>query len=186
MSGGDEEAVIDELLEFYPLDASVSEVSEETGLPPQRVRKTLERIEKDGKVYLSRSVAGVEMYRVNKLVMGLDLFNEGEYVESHDTLEEVWNLSEGEEKRFLRGLTNLGVAYAHYELGKLSAAKNVLEAVVELLEPFTPAYRGVRVRELMDDVEVSLETLEEIRQGADKGFTSPKVGYEPGEARVRS
>lgn len=65
----------------------------------------------------------------------VDLFNQREFFECHEVLEDLWRpLSSGSEKTFLQGVLQVGVGFHHWQNGNLTGAKNLLEAGCEKLE----------------------------------------------------
>ena len=49
------------------------------------------------------------MNKTAELRKGIEEFNRGDYFECHETLEDVWMLEAGENKRFYQGLIQLSV-----------------------------------------------------------------------------
>jgi len=60
------------------------------------------------------------------------LFQEGEYFEAHEVLEEAWRQAEGEERRFLQGLILLAAALHQAKSGR-KGLRNLRKAEGKLL-----------------------------------------------------
>lgn len=57
---------------------------------------------------------------------GIQLFNETEFFEAHEVLEDVWRAAPQPEKQFLQGLIQIAVAFHHYSTGNLAGARSLL------------------------------------------------------------
>jgi len=57
---------------------------------------------------------------------GIQLFNEAEFFEAHEVLEDVWRAAPATEKRFLQGLIQIAVAFHHHSTGNLVGARSLL------------------------------------------------------------
>ena len=68
-----------------------------------------------------------------KYVEGIRLFNEEEFFECHDVLEELWAETLGEDKKFLQGLIQASVALFHFGNENLGGARKLYHASLEKL-----------------------------------------------------
>ena len=66
-----------------------------------------------------------ELYRE-----GLRLFNEEEFFECHEVLEELWSETRGDEKKFLQGLIQAAVALFHFGNENFGGANGQLFTLV--------------------------------------------------------
>ena len=57
---------------------------------------------------------------------GIQLFNEAEFFEAHEVLEDVWRAAPATEKRFLQGLIQIAVAFHHHSTGNPLGARSLL------------------------------------------------------------
>ena len=66
---------------------------------------------------------------------GIELFNSGRFVESHEALEDVWREAPLHEdrRRHLQGLVQLAVAFHHQSTGNWQGARSVLERALRNL-----------------------------------------------------
>lgn len=55
-----------------------------------------------------------------RFLKGIELFNEREFFECHEVLEELWNAQEEPEKQLTQGILQIAVAYYHYLRGNYS------------------------------------------------------------------
>jgi hypothetical protein len=93
---------------------------------------------------------------------GLRLFNEGEYFEAHEALEDAWNAEEGTTKDLYRGILQVAVAYLHITRGNYDGAVKVFERSRKWLGGIPDVCKGVHVRELMDDSEIAFKELQRL------------------------
>ena len=71
-----------------------------------------------------------------KYLHGISLFNDAEFFDAHEALEDVWRAAPPENKKFLQGLIQVAVAFHHYSTGNRVGMRSVLErAIKNLAEP---------------------------------------------------
>ena len=80
---------------------------------------------------------------------GIDLFNQREFYECHDTIEEVWLQESSDRQPFLQGLIQAAVAFHHYQHGKWGAARSMLQLALEKLSPCKPTFEGFDILALV-------------------------------------
>ena len=85
---------------------------------------------------------------------GLELFNEGEYFECHDTLEDLWQGTRGVDRHFLQGLIQVSVGLYHMLNGNFKGAASQLRRGLEKLHPYAPAHRGIELKAFISEVTV--------------------------------
>jgi predicted metal-dependent hydrolase len=84
---------------------------------------------------------------------GVRLFNDEEFFECHEVLEELWSETQGESKKFLQGLIQAAVALFHFGNENFGGAKKLYFASSEKLEGFGDCYMGIALREFRADFE---------------------------------
>lgn len=82
---------------------------------------------------------------------GIRLFNERQFFECHDVLEELWDETLGDEKQFYQGLIHAAVALFHFETGNLGGARKMYDSTRRYLLPYTPRYAGIDLDRFLDD-----------------------------------
>ena len=85
----------------------------------------------------------------NQLDRGIDLFNQREFYECHDTIEEIWLQESSDRQPFLQGLIQAAVAFHHYEHGKWGAARSMLQMAIDKLSPYPNAFDGLEIGPLL-------------------------------------
>jgi hypothetical protein len=72
----------------------------------------------------------------DQYLRGIALFNQAEFFDAHEALEDVWRAAPPENKKFLQGLIQVAVAFHHYSTGNRVGMRSVLErAIRNLSEP---------------------------------------------------
>jgi uncharacterized protein len=92
-------------------------------------------------------------------VDGIRLFNDEEFFECHDVLEELWAETLGEEKKFLQGLIQASVALFHFGNENLGGARKLCDSCLEKLEPYGSSYMGLNLEKFLRDFRHCFEEL---------------------------
>jgi predicted metal-dependent hydrolase len=92
-------------------------------------------------------------------IKGIELFNEGNYYDAHEELEEAWNEDQGPGRDLYRGILQVGVAYYQIERGNYRGAVKMLLRVRQWLDPLPDTCRGVNLARLKEDVRAVHEAL---------------------------
>lgn len=83
---------------------------------------------------------------------GVDLFNNGEFFDAHEVLEDVWRAAPTAERKFLQALIQVAVALHHYTRGNLVGARSLLKRAVKNLAAYPDNFAGIELRELLDSL----------------------------------
>lgn len=94
-----------------------------------------------------------------KYIEGLRLFNEQEFFECHDVLEELWAETRGDETKFLQALIQVAVAMYHFGNGNMGGARKLYHASRDKLQNYRPHYWHINVDQLLDDFEHCFEEI---------------------------
>ena len=88
------------------------------------------------------------------------MFNEERFWESHETLEQLWRLSEGKEKNAIQGIILTAAAFVHYQRGEDKICLSVLQ----------------RARDKIPDMDIiGTIDLDWIRKSIDSVLESRKI-----------
>jgi uncharacterized protein len=90
--------------------------------------------------------------RRDLLEQGIELFNQGEFFECHEVLEEVWKDAHGDDKRFYQGLIQAAVAILHALRGNRDGARKQYAKARAKLDVAPAEHMGLAVRELREDL----------------------------------
>ncbi|MCB8943651.1 MAG: DUF309 domain-containing protein [Ardenticatenaceae bacterium] len=97
-----------------------------------------------------------------KAIKGLQLFNEGQYFECHEELEDAWNEDESPGRELYRGVLQVGVAYMQIQRGNYRGAIKMLLRVRQWLDPLPDICRGINIAQLRTDAQAVHDTLLEL------------------------
>ncbi len=84
-----------------------------------------------------------------KFLRGLDCFNQGQFFECHEVLEEIWLEETEEEKPFYQGIIQVAAGFHHYLNGNLAGTSSLLRQSVEKLRHIPPDSHGLDLGALM-------------------------------------
>jgi predicted metal-dependent hydrolase len=79
---------------------------------------------------------------------GLALFNEEEFFEAHEVLEDVWRPAPESERKFLQGLIQIAVALHHHSRGNLVGCRSLLARAHRNLSAYPDEHQGVDLASL--------------------------------------
>lgn len=94
-----------------------------------------------------------------EFVTALELWRQGEYWEVHEALEPLWMRLRGPEREFTQGVILLAAALHKAKSSPSGGWLNFTKAVRHL-EVIPPTYQGVRVAELIEEVQAALRDPE--------------------------
>jgi predicted metal-dependent hydrolase len=92
-------------------------------------------------------------------VSGLDLIRRGEFFAAHEELELEWRSAAPAERDFFQGLVHVAVAWYQAGRGNRRGCERQLEKATRRLGPFIPAYRGVDVADVLEQVARAQRTV---------------------------
>lgn len=96
------------------------------------------------------------------VAQGIQQFNRREFYACHDSIEQVWVETAGDERLVYQGLLQIAVAFYHMQQGNWRGALKMLERGRGKLLPFLPACRGVDLAALLVGVERCEAALREL------------------------
>ncbi len=125
-------------------------------------------------MHLRRGTAGVTEQGTSRMdelpelyLKGIWLFNEGEFFDCHDELEELWTQIQGEERKFIQGLIQAAVGLFHFGNGNLGGARKMYISAREKLELYPSPYMSIDLERFKTDLQHSFQEL------LDAGTTYP-------------
>lgn len=96
---------------------------------------------------------------VERYLHAIQLFNEQDFFECHDVLEEIWAESFGDQKTFLQGLIQASVALFHFGNENFGGARKLYVSSRERLERFPAEYLGVDLLRFIADFDACFQEL---------------------------
>jgi predicted metal-dependent hydrolase len=115
---------------------------------------------------------------------GLELYDRGDYWESHEALEELWRQVSGVEAGFYRGIIQLDAALIHTQRGHWQGVSNLLRRALTNLRDCPDHFQGLDVARLKRDLQAYLDEVEALRSGQKAEFDwslKPELRLEPQE-----
>jgi len=100
--------------------------------------------------------------RLDEFYAALREFNDGYWFESHETLEDLWQVTPLPERTFFQGVIQAAAAFVHLARGEYPGIFKLLDAALDKLRPFAPAVLGVDVAALVADLERCRDELEAL------------------------
>jgi uncharacterized protein len=88
-----------------------------------------------------------------KYLEGIRLFNDQQFFECHEVLEELWSETIGSEKKFYQGLIQAAVALFHFGNENLGGARKVYESSRANLAQYGCRFQGMDLERFRADME---------------------------------
>ena len=105
-----------------------------------------------------------------KLKEAVSLFNQQEYFNCHEILEEIWREATTDDKHFYEGLIRLSTGlHLRFHRHIPQGAINLLTQGLMRLENYRPTYLGVDVARLYTEIDEHLQNLKASKK-AQPGF----------------
>ncbi|MCH7608052.1 MAG: DUF309 domain-containing protein [Chloroflexi bacterium] len=118
------------------------------GERPALDRRWLAHLRRDG----AAAGDGATLAYSGTLERGIAEFNDGRFFASHETWEALWRDTRYPERLFCLALTKLGAGFEHGRRANPHGAAKLLSDALAFLAPFMPAFAGLDVRALHEDV----------------------------------
>jgi uncharacterized protein len=98
-----------------------------------------------------------------RFLKGLSLFNEGEYYECHEVIEELWLETPSEDpfRNLYKGVIQAAAAIYQFDRGILTGARGLYATCIPYLEAYLPVSMGLNVKKLVDELKDSFSVLQE-------------------------
>ena len=95
-----------------------------------------------------------------QLQRGIRLFNDEEFFQCHEVLEEAWKPERGPRRLFLQSLIHLAVGLYHCQRGNPVGASRQLRKGLKKLDAYMPSCEGIDTRRLYRDALAALEQID--------------------------
>jgi len=90
---------------------------------------------------------------------GIRLFNEQEFFDCHDVLEELWSETRGERHLFLQGMIQASVAMFHFGNENFGGARKLYRSAREKLEQYPSPFMEIDLLRFLLDFEACFQEL---------------------------
>ncbi len=121
------------------------------------------------------------------LLKGVAQFNQGEFFEQHETLEDLWRAETREVRRLYQGILQIGVAMYHIGRRNHHGAMHMLTRGPNYLRAFAPACQSIDVSDLLTQaasIRAEVERLGPDRLGHFDWSLTPVVRFVDPPARA--
>lgn len=95
------------------------------------------------------------------------LFNERDYFEAHEALEDLWVVEVAPLRDYYKGLIQAAVALCHWERGNLSGARKLWVSARRYLSPYPERYEGLELGLLRESLDTLFAPLTTGRGGTE-------------------
>lgn len=148
--------VSDDALEFNMFATNEEELAKNKGA----LQKSFPRILTLKLIDKASELVGKE----EALRQGVEYFNQQRFWESHEILEQVWNVSTGPERDVVQGLILTAAAFVHYQKGEDDIGLSILARAWNKLGP-RKAISGIHIEKLKANVQdiLSSKTIKLFR-----------------------
>lgn len=103
-------------------------------------------------------MSGVDL---SELRRGVVLFNQAEFFEAHEVLEDIWRAAPKDQKLVLQGLVQVAVGLHHHSTGNLVGAKSVLKRALRNLGHESESPGGIQLSPVRERLGRCIEALED-------------------------
>ena len=86
---------------------------------------------------------------LDDLARGIARFNQSEFFEAHEALEDVWPAAPAEQKKFLQGLVQAAVAFYHFSTGNRTGMRSVMQRALRNLDGCPADFHGIDIAQLL-------------------------------------
>lgn len=127
-------------------------------------------------------LAGDELRaRLDEFYLALEQFNDGYWFESHETLEDLWQVTPLPERTMFQGIIQAAAALVHFARGEYPGIFKLFDAASEKLAEFRPSHLGVDVESFLTDIASTRAAFEEL--GEDRFIEwnerdAPRIAFE--------
>ncbi|MBI2620485.1 MAG: DUF309 domain-containing protein [Ignavibacteriales bacterium] len=113
---------------------------------------------------------------------GLERFNQRDFYEAHEVLEDLWHEYRENDRTFLQGLIQISAGLYHLDCRNFKGARSQLEKGLKKLAVYHPFHSGVNVGTLTGDVHRCLAAMDRIEKSKEGSFDLslfPSIHYSP-------
>ena len=113
---------------------------------------------------------------------GINKFNNKDFYECHDILEDVWFDVRGSSRRFYQGFIHLAVGFYHIlERDNPKGSLSQLNKGITKLEEYQPEFQGVELKNMLKKIQICITEIEKIKNGKSESFDIdliPKIKFD--------
>jgi hypothetical protein len=110
---------------------------------------------------------------------GIQLFNEHEYFEAHETWEDVWHMAYGRKYWFYQGLIQCAVALEHYRRSNPRGVLSLYRSYQTKFKDLPPVFMGLNLPPFLDQMADVLRPVVEADPLPEKGQIQLELSKTP-------
>lgn len=90
--------------------------------------------------------------RLGELRDAIEQFNDGYWFESHETLEDLWQVTPLPERDLFQGIIQAAAALVHFARGEYPGTLKLFDSALDKLRQFEPERLGIEVLSFVSDL----------------------------------
>jgi len=98
--------------------------------------------------------------KLHEFLQAVDQFNQGRYLECHETFEDIWRVQEHSYREVLQGIIQFAVALHHLHNDNRLGATKLLQRARHHLTPFGEEATGINVKRLCQHIDTILKLVD--------------------------
>ena len=92
-----------------------------------------------------------------RFVRGIELFNDEEFFECHEVIEDLWLATQDKYKDLYKGVIQAAVAIYHLKRGNARGARKLYGTSSKYLRKYIPTALGLNIEKLLNDMKSYFE-----------------------------
>jgi uncharacterized protein len=101
---------------------------------------------------------------------GIREFNEKDFFQAHETLEDLWHEYRNTDRVFLQALIQLSAGLYHLDAGNWKGAHSQISRGLRKLDPYRPSHQGIDVQQLTAQAQECLNAVNQLELGSVQSF----------------
>lgn len=87
----------------------------------------------------------------------IELFNQQEFFEAHEVLEDLWQVETEDVRYFYQGLIQLAAICVHLQDNTPKGCPKIMQTAGKHLAPFRPFFMGLDLEKLLKEIQACIE-----------------------------
>lgn len=92
-----------------------------------------------------------------RFIRGIELFNNEEFFECHEVIEDLWLATQDQYKNLYKGVIQAAVALYHLKRGNTRGARKLYGTSSKYLRKYLPRALGLNVEKLLNELKICFE-----------------------------
>jgi uncharacterized protein len=113
--------------------------------------------------------------KVEEFLLGVNQFNQGYYLECHETFEDIWRVQREPERQLTQGIIQFAVGLHHLKNENKTGAAKLFRRALMRLNPFQTKSTGINVKRLCQEINHLLAFIDESAQQTANNLEKLKI-----------